>query len=77
MQVKFNLNDYKSPRGERSYYKGIPIQFKSLVLQVLKARGLKRYRLRYRGPRIHGTVYNCVLKDAKTFAIYERDYRLF
>ena len=69
--IKFDLNAYRSPIGEYSYYKGVPIEFRDLVRKILKSKGLK-YKFRYRGPRIHGNQSFCTIGDAKTFAIYRR-----
>jgi len=33
---------------------------------------IESIKLRYRGPRVHGTQQNCVLRDATTFAVYPR-----
>ena len=72
MNIVFDLNDYRSPGTDRSYYKGVPIQYKELVRKILKNHGIKDYRFYFRGPRTHGSQSHCVLQDAKTFAIYRR-----
>jgi hypothetical protein len=64
------LEQYRSP-SNASYYKGIPVRLRDVVLSYYKAQGWK-VKLRYRGPRTHGTQSYCVLRDATTFAVYMR-----
>ena len=66
---------YRSP-GNTSLFKGVPIHMRERVLEYYKSMGQK-VRLRYRGPRKHNTFRNpytnqssCLMKDAKTFAVY-------
>lgn len=61
---------YRSP-GNTSLFKGVPIEQRERVLAYYKSMGWK-VKLRYRGPRTHGTQQNCVLRDATTFAVYPR-----
>lgn len=61
---------YRSP-GNTSLFKGVPVEMRERVLKYYKAMGQK-VKLRYRGPRVHGTQQNCVLRDATTFAVYMR-----
>jgi hypothetical protein len=61
---------YRSP-GNTSLFKGVPVSMRERVLAYYKAVGQK-VKLRYRGPRMHGTQHNCVLRDATTFAVYIR-----
>jgi len=61
---------YRSP-SNTSLFKGVPISMREKVLAYYKAMGQK-VKLRYRGPRVHGTQSYCVLRDAKTFAVYIR-----
>lgn len=61
---------YRSP-GNTSLFKGVPIEQRERVLKYYKAMGTK-VKLRYRGPRTHGTQQTCVLRDATTFAVYMR-----
>ena len=56
-----------------SVYKGVPIRHRERVLAYYKANGIK-VKLRYRGPRIHGTQSYCTLGDATTFAVYPRTW---
>jgi len=61
---------YRSP-SNTSVFKGVPISMREKVLAYYKACGWK-VKLRYRGPRIHGSQSTCVLQDATTFAVYIR-----
>jgi len=61
---------YRSP-SNTSLFKGVPISMREKVLAYYKAMGQK-VKLRYRGPRVHGSQSTCVLRDAKTFAVYIR-----
>jgi len=61
---------YRSP-SNTSVFKGVPISMREKVLAYYKACGWK-VKLRYRGPRTHGSQSTCVLKDATTFAVYIR-----
>jgi hypothetical protein len=61
---------YRSP-SNTSLFKGVPISMRERVLKYYKAMGSK-VKLRYRGPRVHGSQSTCVLCDAKTFAVYIR-----
>ena len=61
---------YRSP-SNTSLFKGVPISMREKVLAYYKACGWK-VKLRYRGPRTHGSQSTCVLKDATTFAVYIR-----
>jgi len=61
---------YRSP-SNTSLFKGVPIEMRERVLKYYKAMGQK-VKLRYRGPRVHGSQSTCVLQDAKTFAVYIR-----
>lgn len=78
MMILDNLNTdavlvhYYSP-SNTSLYKGIPIRHRERVLAYYKEKGIK-VKLRYRGPRIHGTQSYCVLQDATTFAVYVRTW---
>ena len=66
------LKPYKSP-SNTSVFKGVPVAMRERVLSYYKSVGIK-VKLRYRGPRVHGTQSYCVLRDAKTFAVYERTW---
>jgi hypothetical protein len=66
------LERYRSP-GNTSFYKGVPVSYRDLVLKYYKTRGFK-VKLRYRGPRTHGTQSYCTLGDATTFAVYVRTW---
>jgi hypothetical protein len=76
--MKFNLNNYISPKNERSYYKGIPVEFRSKVRAILKSKGYKgsEIRFEYRGSRRYNFYGKCEpscrLRNAKTFAVYRR-----
>ena len=59
---------YRSPIDEESLYKGIDINY--LPLFKKHFRGMFIYRPR--GGRYH-IQNNCTMRDAKTFAIYERE----
>ena len=61
---------YRSP-SNTSLFKGVPISMREKVLAYYKSMGWK-VKLRYRGPRTHGTQSYCVLQDATTFAVYIR-----
>jgi hypothetical protein len=61
---------YRSP-SNTSLFKGVPVAMRERVLSYYKACGWK-VKLRYRGPRTHGTQSYCVLQDATTFAVYIR-----
>lgn len=61
---------YRSP-SNTSIFKGVPISMRERVLKYYKTMGQK-VKLRYRGPRVHGSQSTCVLRDAKTFAVYIR-----
>jgi hypothetical protein len=68
---------YRSP-SNTSLFKGVPIEMRERVLAYYKSMGWK-VKLRYRGPRVHNTFRNpytnqssCLMKDAKTFAVYMR-----
>jgi len=50
---------YRSP-GNASLFKGVPIEMLDRVLSYYKAVGQK-VKLRYRGPRTHGSQKCCVL----------------
>jgi hypothetical protein len=63
---------YRSP-SNTSLFKGVPIEMRERVLKYYKAMGSK-VKLRYRGPRVHGSQSTCVLRDAKTFAVYIRTW---
>ena len=66
------LEQYRSPNNT-SVFKGVPVELRERVLEYYKSVGIK-VKLRYRGPRTHGTQSYCVLRDAKTFAVYERTW---
>lgn len=61
---------YRSP-SNTSLFKGVPISMRDRVLKYYKSMGWK-VKLRYRGPRTHGSQSTCVLRDATTFAVYMR-----
>lgn len=61
---------YRSP-SNTSLFKGVPVAMRERVLKYYKACGWK-VKLRYRGPRVHGSQSTCVLRDATTFAVYIR-----
>jgi hypothetical protein len=63
---------YRSP-SNTSLFKGVPISMREKVLAYYKSMGWK-VKLRYRGPRTHGTQSYCVLQDATTFAVYIRTW---
>ena len=63
---------YRSP-SNTSLFKGVPIAMRERVLKYYKACGMK-VKLRYRGPRVHGSQSCCVLQDATTFAVYVRTW---
>lgn len=67
------LEQYRSPRNERSLYKGIPIKYLEAVQNVAVFQG-KRIKVRYRGPRKGngGTQSTCLKAYATTFAVYVR-----
>ena len=66
------LEQYRSPNNT-SVFKGVPVELRERVLEYYKSVGIK-VKLRYRGPRVHGTQSYCVLRDAKTFAVYVRTW---
>ena len=77
MKTVLDLNSYISPRGESSFYKGIPIEYLGITRKILKSHGLT-CKVRYRGPRagrgrspFHAQSY-CLKEDATTFAVYRR-----
>ena len=80
LQNIFNLNDFVSPNNETSYYKGIPVQYRSKVRAILKSKGYTGYNIRfeYRGPRIgsnRGRINeqgSCRLDRAVCFSVYYR-----
>lgn len=63
---------YRSP-SNTSLFKGVPISMRERVLKYYKSMGWK-VKLRYRGPRTHGSQSCCVLRDATTFAVYIRTW---
>ena len=63
---------YRSP-SNTSIFKGVPISMRERVLKYYKTMGQK-VKLRYRGPRTHGSQSYCVLQDATTFAVYVRTW---
>jgi len=67
---EFNLNDYISPEYEQSYYKGIPVEFRTKVSAILKSKGYK-FRFLFRGSKKHSDA-SVRLRNAKTFAVYQR-----
>ena len=71
MKTVLDLNSYISPRGESSFYKGIPIEYLGITRKILKSHGLT-CKVRYRGPRAGkgGCQAHCLKEYAKTFAVY-------
>ena len=72
----FNLRDYTSPGSDTSFYKGIPVEFRSRVRAILKSKGYKgsEIRFEYRGSRKHSMcARSTLLENANTFAVYRRD----
>ena len=74
--MELELEKYRSGENRTSLFHGIPIQFRNEILFLAKDSEVK-IRLRYRGPRAHnkarGRLTNrgsCLLKDAKTLAVY-------
>jgi hypothetical protein len=75
------LEDFKSPKHERSVYKGIPIAYEKPLREYFKSIGL-RHRVFYRGQRNnpldrrgkYTRQSSCARQFAKTFAVY-KDYR--
>ena len=53
------LKPYKSP-SNTSVFKGVPVELRERVLEYYKSVGIK-VKLRYRGPRVHGTQSYCTL----------------
>ena len=62
-----NFTRHRSPIHESSLFKGIDIQYLKLFKKHFKG----RFIYRPRGGRYH-IQNNCTMKDAKTFAVYNR-----
>ena len=77
MKIVFQLTQYKSPFGETSFYKGIPMQYLELTRKILKSNGYT-CKIRYRGPRNKGIdarvrfnrQSSCLKQNATSFAVY-------
>jgi len=65
-----NLEMYRSPENEESFYKNIPIQHLEEVQNHFRSR-VKGLRYLFRGPRYDMQRAHCLKRDAKTFAIYK------
>lgn len=63
---------YASPRGETSFYKGIPIKDLEAFRAVHAALGIT-FRIRFRGPRDpkrYNRQYHCLRTEATSFSVY-------
>ena len=63
-----NLEQYKSPDHEQSFYRDIPIKHLEEVQKQLRSR-LKGLRYIFRGPRYNGN-YSTRKQDAHSFSVY-------
>ena len=66
------LKQYRSPRGESSWFKDIPIEQLDYVVSLMSKLNT-RSRIVYRGPRKrHYAQASTWKQDANRFAVYER-----
>ena len=67
------LEQYRSPVGETSVYKGVPMRYLETVQTLASFEGV-RIRVRYRGPRAGngGCQAHCLKVFATSFAVYLR-----
>jgi len=65
------LQDYQSPIGFRSTYKGVPF---GRYAEVLRFIDFTKYYVMFRGPRNHGAS-STRKRDAKAFDVYMRSAR--
>ena len=63
------LARYESPDSDVSIWKWIPMEYLDRVGEALKSAG--RFRVVYRGPRIHRWRASTNKKDAVAFTVYE------
>lgn len=64
------LAQYKSPEGEASIWKSIPMEYLDQVREALKSVG--QFRAVYRGPRTRHVCQHTTWKqDAVAFTVYE------
>ena len=62
------LNQYRTPAGEASTYKNIPIQFLDYPV-IKRLKKTHHIRIKFRGPR-PDSEYHTTKKNATSFAIY-------
>lgn len=67
-----DLNMYRSPEHEESFYKNIPIQHLAEVQNHF--RHMKGMRYVFRGPREGSLACYCLKSRAKTFAVYKTNW---
>jgi len=66
------LKPYRSPQGESSLFKNIPIGQLDLVKKMMRQLGVDA-RIVYRGPRLNQIDPSCTHKaDAERFSVYVR-----
>lgn len=65
------IAQYRSPAGEASVVKGVPVSLQSAMIADLRSTyPTKKFRVRFRGPRYDPLRCHCLKKDAKNFAVY-------
>ena len=66
------LQDYQSPIGYRSSYKGVPF---GRYAEVIRFIDFTKYYVMFRGPRPHFAQSSTRKRDAKAFDVYMRSAR--
>lgn len=65
------IAQYRSPAGETSVVKGVPVSLQLAMIAELQSTYLtKQFRVRFRGPRYDPLRSHCLKKDAVNFAVY-------
>ena len=71
-RMQWFLNDYKTPAGFRSSYKGVPFSMYGLLKPYID---YTKYYVMFRGPRPSFGQCSTRKRDAKAFDVYKRsDY---
>ena len=72
IKMHMQLNDYQTPTGFRSSYKGVPF---GRYAEVLPSIDFTKYYVMFRGPRPNRGQSSTRKRDAKAFDVYMRSAR--
>jgi len=72
LQMQSHLDDYQSPAGFRSSYKGVPFSMYENVKYYID---FTKYYVMFRGPRPRFGQSSTRKRDAKAFDVYKRSDR--